>query len=97
MILIKETIFFKKQIKILQKNYPKCHLDIKDALKHFDKKKNISLGCNIFKIRVKNSDIPCGKSGDYRSIIFFEEKKDILLPLIVFSKRNKENISIEEI
>ena len=96
-MIIRQVKNFKNQIATLKRRYPSVELDFLHEVSSFNKNKNIALGHSIFKIRVRNSDIPCGKSGGYRVIAFYEKSKDVLLPLIIYSKRNKGNVSKSEI
>ena len=96
-MIIKKVSHFENQLTKIQKKYLHAKSDIAEELVNFNKSKNISLGHSIFKLRVKNSDIPCGKSGGYRVIVFYEETKSILIPFIVYSKRDKESLSKNEI
>ncbi|MDP2104059.1 MAG: type II toxin-antitoxin system RelE/ParE family toxin, partial [Candidatus Gracilibacteria bacterium] len=53
------------------------------------------LGGQIFKYRIKNSSIPTGKRGGFRMIIKIHGDK--ILPILIYSKTIKENVSDNEI
>lgn len=95
------TESFKTSVKQLKKRYPSIQSDIKDALEILIENPTIGAqiqGKNIVrKLRVKNSDIKKGKSGGYRLIYFIDAKTNILFPLILYSKSDKEDISINEL
>lgn len=59
---------FDKNIKKLKKKYPKVKQDVSNLVKELYKnpKSGISLGDNLYKIRVPNSSIPIGKRGGFR-------------------------------
>lgn len=96
-MIIRKTPFFQKQLKRLAKTYAHVSDDCQEALDAFQPERCFDLGAGLFKIRVKNSDIPCGKSGGYRIIAFFQVTKHVLVPLIVYSKRDRENVTEQEI
>jgi hypothetical protein len=93
----RKTPFFQKQIKRLAKTYAHVSDDCQEALDAFQPERCFDLGAGLFKIRVKNSDIPCGKSGGYRIIAFFQATTRVLVPLIMYSKRDRENVTEQEI
>lgn len=88
---------FLNQLKSLIKKYRHLKNDLILALKSFDKKSAISLGHNIYKIRVKSSDVKKGKSKSFRLIIFIWETKNTLAPVTIYFKSDKENISKKEL
>ena len=92
---IRFTNYFQKQAKKLAKDFPNVGNDLFHELEIFSRDSaKIDLGKNIFKLRVKNSDIPCGKSGGYRLIVYSSNNKKTLVPFIIFSKRDKENVAL---
>ena len=88
---------FKKQLKSLLKKYKNLKEDLIKELKQFNKIKCVALGQNIYKIRLKLSDINKGKSGGFRLIIFIIETNKIIYPLAIYFKGDKENINNQEI
>ena len=56
----------------------------------------ISLGENIFKIRIPNSSIPTGKSGGFRIITYYK-KDDILYLVTIYSKTQQDTILTEKL
>lgn len=52
---------------------------------------------NILKVKVANSDIPCGARGGYRLIYYAIKSDGTIYLLSVYCKREKENISNKEI
>lgn len=52
---------------------------------------------NILKVRVANSDIPCGERGGYRLIYYAIKSDGTIYLLSVYCKRDTENISNKEI
>ena len=50
----------------------------------------------VFKIRIKNSDIPTGKSGGYRLIYQLVSNKCVLL-LLIYAKSDQVDVGADEI
>ncbi|MDD3861741.1 MAG: hypothetical protein PHP74_02520, partial [Candidatus Gracilibacteria bacterium] len=91
------TNHFKKQIKRLQEKFPKLKKDLIEELKSFELKQWIYIGKSIYKIRIKSSDQNRGKSGGLRSYAYFYIKKDLLVPLCIYSKNEVSSISQNEL
>lgn len=91
-------IVFLKEAKKLSKKYKLLKSDLKQAVEEIQSKNDLGvyLGFNIFKKRVKNSSIPTGKSGGFRVIIYQQIKNKIVL-ISIYSKTEKENLSDEEL
>ena len=54
----------------------------------------IHLGSDLYKIRVKNSDVG-GKSGGYRVIYYTKLSNNSVYLLTIYSKTQKENIDVK--
>jgi len=89
---------FKKDVKKLFKKYRSIKIDILDLIEKLEKDYTIGidLGSNLYKIRVKNSDIG-GKSGGYRVIYYTRLTNDRVYLLTIFSKTQKENIDVKSL
>ena len=87
---------FKKDTKRLYKKYRSIKDDILGLIEKLevDYKIGIHLGNNLYKIRVKNSDIG-GKSGGYRVVYYTKLPSNAIYLLTIYSKTKKENIDIE--
>ncbi len=57
----------------------------------------LSFGRSIYKIRVPSLDMQKGKSGGFRSYLYLYIRKNLLLPLCIYSKSETENISKNEL
>lgn len=88
---------FKKQLKRLSKKFPRIQNDLLTVLKDVRLENEISIGKSIYKIRIKSSDLNRGKSGGFRSYIYFYIKRNLLVPLCIYAKSSKENITENEI
>lgn len=89
---------FIKDAKILAKKYKKLSNDLELLQKMLidNPESGAPLGNNIFKIRIPNSSIPTGKSGGFRVITYYLSD-DILYLLTIYSKSDRESISMGEI
>jgi len=89
---------FKKDVKKLFKKYRSIKTDILELIEKLEKDYTIGidLGSNLYKIRVKNSDIG-GKSGGYRVIYYTRLTNDRIYLLTIFSKTQKENIDVKSL
>jgi len=89
---------FKKDVKKLLKKYRSIKIDILGLIEKLEKDYTIGidLGSNLYKIRVKNSDIG-GKSGGYRVIYYTKLTNNRIYLLTIFSKTQKENIDIKSL
>ena len=88
---------FKKQLKPFLKKYRHLGDDLVSALKIFDKRQASPLGGNVYKLRLKTSDLPKGKSSSFRLIIFLLEHDDLIIPLAIYFKSERKSISLKEI
>lgn len=79
---------FKKSVKRLSKKYKKFVddyqylIDILESGNH----NAAHLGDEFYKIRLKNSSIPQGKSGGFRVVYFFKTKNNEIYLLDIYSK-----------
>ncbi len=90
-----KTKFFYNQINDLSKNYPKIFLDNEYFVKNFDVNFWVKLGEWFYKFRVRNSSIPTWKSWWFRIILKIYDDK--VLPILIYSKTKKENVTKIEI
>jgi mRNA-degrading endonuclease RelE of RelBE toxin-antitoxin system len=54
------------------------------------------VGLDIYKARIKNSDIQKGKSAGYRVIYYLKQKEDIFL-VTLYAKSEQEDVNAETI
>lgn len=96
--MIEYSDSFLKEAKKLSKKNKLLKSDLKQAVEEIQSKNDLGvyLGFNLFKKRVKNSSIPTGKSGGFRVIIYQQIKNKIVL-ISIYSKTEKENLSDEEL
>jgi mRNA-degrading endonuclease RelE of RelBE toxin-antitoxin system len=90
---------FVKDVKKLYKKYKGIVKDLQKLENELqeDPKCGIHLGNSCYKIRLKNSSVPTGKSGGFRVIYYYvDEEKNIYL-ITIYSKSELENVSDEKI
>jgi mRNA-degrading endonuclease RelE of RelBE toxin-antitoxin system len=90
---------FLKNIKQLMKKYKKIKEDFKEAIETLEQDPfaGKSLGGNIYKLRLKNSDKSKGKSGGYRIIYYVVTEDKKLYLLTIYSKSEIETIHMTKI
>ena len=91
------TEYFKKQLEKLRKKYPKISHDLLDVIDPFDPDIAISIGKRIYKIRVPSKDIKKGKSGGFRSYIYFYRENEFIAPIYIYPKSKTESITENEL
>lgn len=101
------TNSFKKDAKQYRKKYRNIADDLENVIEKLrngdlvgDVIPNIEMADddnNILKVRVANSDIPCGERGGYRLIYYAIKSDGTIYLLSVYCKRDMKNISNKEI
>ncbi len=84
---------FLRDLKRFEKKFPLVRSDVFTALQQFDWRREISLGKGVYKIRIPSSDMKKGKSGSFRAYVYLKKTKDILVPLCLYLKSERESIS----
>ena len=87
---------FQKDVKKLYKKYRSIKKNIFELIEKLEEDYaiGIDLGNNLYKIRVKNSDIG-GKSGGYRVIYYTRLSNERIYLLTIYSKTQKESIDVK--
>ena len=88
---------FKRQLKPYLKKHRSLLDDVIDVLKTFDPRCHIALGADIYKIRLKSSDVPKGKSKSFRLIVLLITIENLISPVAIYFKGDQETISKREI
>lgn len=89
---ILKSKIFEKQLKLLLKKYKNAENDLDYFLKNIQSIQDlgVSLGKNIFKARIKNSNNSRGKSGGYRLITLLKIEDEKIILLYIYSKKELE-------
>ena len=95
---VKVVDSFKKDVKKLFKKYRSIKSDILELIEKLEEDYTIGidLGSNLYKIRVKNSDVG-GKSGGYRVIYYTRLANGSIYLLTIYSKSQKESIDVKSL
>lgn len=91
------TEHFKKELKPLVKKFRHLKEDILIELKNFSPETATHLAHNLYKLRIRCTDLPKGKSGSFRVIILLVEVESILVPVTLFFKGDRGNIGVKEL
>lgn len=99
LINIELTPRFKRDLRELAKRYRSIRSDLSPLIEQLQKGELIGdkikgLKYNVFKVRLKNSNIQKGKSGGYRVIYYVKTEKAIILTTI-YSKSDFSDVNNE--
>lgn len=86
--------YFAKQLKRLIKKDFQLKENLRSALFDFNKERAVAIGHGVYKLRVSSQNK--GKSGGYRVYVYVFEINKILTPITIYSKAEKENLSLNE-
>jgi len=101
-VTIKFTPEFKRNLRALAKKYRHIKSDIQPVIERIQEGNFLgdqisrTQGYTIFKVRVKNRDIPKGKRSGYRFIYYLKTHKEIIL-ITIYSKTEQSDIAPEKI
>jgi mRNA-degrading endonuclease RelE of RelBE toxin-antitoxin system len=100
-VRVEKATQYKKELKKIQKKYRSIEQDIKDLIEKLEAGETPGDRINgnqyeVYKVRVKNSDINKGQSGGYRVIYYTKNIEKVLLTAI-YSKSEQANITNKEI
>lgn len=88
---------FRRQLKSYCKKYRHLKHDVILTLSSFEKNREVDLGRNVYKLRIKSKDIPKGKSKSFRLILLVVEMGKFLVPVCLYFKGDRMNVSKKEI
>lgn len=91
------TDYFLRQLKPHIKKFRNLEKDLIESLQVFSPETSDYLGHKLYKIRLKSSDVPKGKSKSFRMIVFVLEIKKVLTPINIYFKSDRKDISEKEI
>lgn len=95
-IEIRLTPDFRKQVRKLEKRYRKLQSDLQPILMQIQMGEIIGdrlqgIDAEVFKVRIRNSDVNRGKSGGYRMIYWLKLPECIVL-LDIYSKSDRDDV-----
>lgn len=101
LIQVEAAPTFNRNLRTLAKKYRSIRSDIQPVIEQIERGElpgdQISgIGYEVFKLRIKNSDIQKGKSGGYRIIYYVKTAKGIVL-LTIYTKSEQVDIAADEI
>lgn len=88
---------FEKQIKFLKKKFFHVNIDVAESLDNFDENLAINIGKNVYKIRIKSTDMNRGKSGSFRCYILLIKIRNIISPICIYAKNDQETLQMTEL
>lgn len=90
---------FKKDVLELSKSYPHIWSDLKELnrILNENERAGISLGSDIYKIRLRCSDIQKGKRSGYRVISYVKNEDQVVRLLTIYAKAKIGDVRKEEI
>lgn len=86
---------FRKQLDKLAKKNPQVRVELWKVLLSLDLRQHTPLGNHIYKIRLKG--FKKGKSGGYRTYVCALDVKGVLIPICIYPKNEKEQLSDGEL
>lgn len=92
---VRVTQYFRRQIDKLSKSNYALRKEVWAALYTFDKRLHSSIGNKIYKIRLRGHNK--GKSGGYRLLTCVLEIRGVLIPVCIYPKSRRENLTDEEL
>jgi mRNA-degrading endonuclease RelE of RelBE toxin-antitoxin system len=92
---------FRRHLRKLKKKYRSIQNDLQPVIEalqqgQFAGDRIPGLGYEVFKLRIRNSDIQKGKSGGYR-LIYYLKTVDKIVLLTIYSKSEQVDITADEI
>lgn len=93
---------FQRNLKNLKKKFPSVKDDVEKILTELEKGEPLGepiplINAPVYKVRVRNTDIPKGESSGYRLIYKFDEEKRVITPLLIYFKGDKAEVFRKEI
>lgn len=100
-IQVEASPTFQRNLRSLAKKYRSIRNDIQPVIEQLERgdlpgDQISGIGYEVFKLRVRNSDIQKGKSAGYRLIYYVKTAKGIIL-LTVYTKSEQADIAADEI
>ena len=88
---------FKRALKPLTKRHRTLLEEVKNNLKDFEPANHIKVLEQVYKLRITVKSLNRGKSGSFRLFILVTIEKSNLVPITIYAKSEKENLSRHEL
>ncbi len=90
---------FKKKVKQYNKKFKAIKKDLITLSEVLNENptNSILIQENIYKVRLKNSNLQKGKSSGYRVYYFYKNSKNLIVLLYIYSKTEQTNLSDEDL
>lgn len=88
---------FKRTLKPLSKKFRDLENSIIAELENFNPIYGTLIDYNIYKIRLTTKSLQRGKSGGFRIYTYVFEVKNVIVPITIYFKSEKENLTIQEL
>jgi mRNA-degrading endonuclease RelE of RelBE toxin-antitoxin system len=93
---------FQRNLKKLRRKFPAVKDDLKTILDELENRAPLGdaiplIKAPVYKVRVRNTDIPKGKSSGYRLIYNFDQERKIITLLLFYFKAEKPTALVKEI
>jgi len=100
-IQVEASQTFNRNLRSLAKKYRSIRNDIQPVIEQLERgellgDKISGIGYEVFKLRVRNSDLQKGKTGGYRLIYYVKTVEGIIL-LTIYTKSEQADIAADEI
>jgi mRNA-degrading endonuclease RelE of RelBE toxin-antitoxin system len=100
-IQVEASPTFNRNLRSLAKKYRSIRNDIQPVIEQLERgellgDKISGIGYEVFKLRVRNSDLQKGKTGGYRLIYYVKTVEGIIL-LTIYTKSEQADIAADEI
>ncbi|MGB6295240.1 MAG: type II toxin-antitoxin system RelE/ParE family toxin [Rivularia sp. (in: cyanobacteria)] len=100
-VRVEVSLTFKRNLRTLAKKYRSIRNDVQPVIEQLEGgelpgNRISGIGYEVFKLRVKNSDIQKGKSGGYRLIYYVKTATGVIL-LTIYTKSEQADIAADDI
>jgi mRNA-degrading endonuclease RelE of RelBE toxin-antitoxin system len=100
-IEVEASLTFNRNLRILAKKYRNIRSDIQPVVNQLKLGERPGeeipgIGFEVFKVRVRNSNVQKGKSGGYRLIYYIKTEKSIIL-LTIYTKSEQTDVAADSL
>lgn len=96
---------FQKLLRSYLRQYPRTKADLADAFARIEQDPEhaahatplIGFGRAVWKYRCKQSDLQRGAQGGYRIIALYEPATAVLYPILLYAKRDRDDVAPEQV